>query len=106
MFVELMRQARGINRHPRPLSTARPYTAQPVFGFLHRSCHGTFVHTSQEAAQRGEIGYALQSQNLAQFAMFSQAHLGLAKGTILVAHQAENGRDCGWVNWRLLKRVR
>ena len=84
------RQARGIDRHASPLSTATPYAGQPADGLVHRSGQGALVHTLEEAVQRGEIGYAPQPQCLAQFAVFPQAHLRFAKGPVLIPHQAQD----------------
>jgi hypothetical protein len=86
------RQARGIDCHASPLSTAPPYAGQPADGLVYRSGQCALVHALEEAVQRGEIGYAPQPQGLAQFAVFPQADLCFSKGPVLISHQAQDAQ--------------
>jgi hypothetical protein len=76
-----------------PTFLARP--AQPAHRLADRSIDEWIVQMLQELIQGCEIGHADQSQRLTQFALFTEPHLGFAKGPILVAHQAQDRQQLG-----------
>src|SRR5579875_988498 len=84
-----MRRTKNVLTAPCAKPVASTAT-RPAYGLAHRAVDGLVVQTLQEAIQRSEIGHAGQSERLPQFAMFAEPHLGLAKGPVLVTHQAED----------------
>jgi hypothetical protein len=49
--------------------------------------------------QSREVGYTPQPECLAQFAVLAKTHFRLAKGTVLAAHQVENGQQLWLVDF-------
>jgi len=86
-------QARRLGGYASPPLPFSPCAAQPAYRLTYGPIDGLVAETLQETAQRREGGHTRQPQHLPQFTVLAQAHLGLAKVPVLVAHQTEDGQQ-------------
>jgi hypothetical protein len=88
-----LREACCVDGYANPPVAAASRTAQPAHRLPDRPINGLVVQTLQETIQSREIGHTHEPPRLAQFAVLAQAHLGFAKGPVLLPHPTENGQQ-------------
>jgi hypothetical protein len=85
-----LRQSSGIDGYRGGISPPPRHAAND---FIHHPRYIVFFEPRQKATKRGVIRYRLQLQSGSQLRVFAQPHLGLAKGPVLIAHQAQHGQQ-------------